>query len=222
MQVSFHSTNSNAILHNVHHIHSLLIPPLSPPSLNAIQLVEPFQKSPSSQRNPGHLFEKRLIEKIIQETGRCPVTNEPLEPEDLIPSSSQQGYKTPTYSSDINPRPFTLFQNEWDSTVLELYQLRQSLHTTRQELSHALYQHDAATRVVARLLREKEAIRQQLEAAAAGGGGNGATTGGGGKRGRRKSLLSMFLVTKNHAENQLLLLLLLLQKEVYHHMSWQK
>lgn len=48
--------------------------------------------------------------------------------------------------------------------MLEAHQLRQNLRSTRQELSHALYQYDAATRVIARVLRERDSYRARLEA----------------------------------------------------------
>ncbi|KAL6768632.1 PRP19 [Auxenochlorella protothecoides x Auxenochlorella symbiontica] len=124
-------------------------------------------EEPVVSKVSGHLYEKRLVLKIIQETGRDPVTDEPLAAGDLV---------TLQVGKAINPRPtpatsipglLSLFQNEWDVTVLELHQLRTSLHKTRQELSHALYQHDAATRVIARLLQERDGYRAAAEAAAA-------------------------------------------------------
>ena len=75
----------------------------------------------------------------------------------------------------IKPRPapaasvpglLGLLQAEWDAVALEAHSLRTSLHATRTELAHALYQHDAAVRVIARLTRERDAARA---AAAAGG-----------------------------------------------------
>lgn len=110
----------------------------------------------------GNVYEKRLIETYISENGTEPTTGAPLAIEDLV---EIQGSHT------VRPRPPELtsipsllgaFQQEWDALALEVFTLQQNLAQARQELSTALYQNDAAVRVIARLTQERDAAREAL------------------------------------------------------------
>lgn len=119
-------------------------------------------ENPVVSRKTGHIFEKRIIEQYIAQHGNCPVTNEPLTLEDLLEvKSSKVPRPRPAHATSI-PGLLQLFQNEWDALMIESFTMKQHLETVRQELSHALYQHDAACRVIARLIKERDSARQQL------------------------------------------------------------
>ncbi|OJD15047.1 hypothetical protein AJ78_04670 [Emergomyces pasteurianus Ep9510] len=131
---------------------------------------------PVVSRKSGNVFEKRLIEAYVSENGKDPITGEDLTVDDLVELKS---------SRVVRPRPPTLtsipsllgvFQEEWDALALETYTLKQTLAQTRQELSTALYQHDAAVRVIARLTKERDEARDALSKVSVGAGrapGNG-------------------------------------------------
>lgn len=110
----------------------------------------------------GHLFEKRLISKHLQEDGKCPVTGETLTAEDLTPLVTNPAVKPRPPAAASIPGLLTVFQNEWDAVMLEQHSLREQLNSVRQELSQALYQHDAACRVIARLKEERDLARTAL------------------------------------------------------------
>src|SRR5436305_12545068 len=110
----------------------------------------------------GNVFEKRLIHAYISENGKDPVNGEALTVEDLIELKSQRIVRPRPPTLTSIPSLLSVFQEEWDALALETFTLKQQLAQTRQELSTALYQHDAAVRVIARLTKERDEARDAL------------------------------------------------------------
>ncbi|KAM3326842.1 pre-mRNA-processing factor 19 [Capsicum chacoense] len=119
-------------------------------------------EDPVVSKKSGLLFERRLIERHISDFGKCPVTGEPLTVDDIIPVKTGKIVKPRPVQAASIPGMLGMFQIEWDGLMLSNFSLEQQLHTARQELSHALYQHDAACRVIARLKKERDDARAFL------------------------------------------------------------
>lgn len=117
-----------------------------------------------------------MIEAYIAENGKDPVTGEDLSTDDLVELKTARVVRPRPPTLTSIPALLSTFQNEWDALALETYTLKQQLAQTRQELSTALYQHDAAMRVIARLQRERDEARDALSkvtVSAGGAAGNG-------------------------------------------------
>ncbi|KAL7554200.1 hypothetical protein ACHAWF_017613 [Thalassiosira exigua] len=89
-----------------------------------------------------------------------------LDESDLVDlnvnGASVEAPPRPPKSSSL-PNLLTAMRDEFDAVLLELYDSRKALEETRRELSAALYQNDAAVRVVARVCRERDEARGKLE-----------------------------------------------------------
>jgi pre-mRNA-processing factor 19 len=120
------------------------------------------QLEPVVSKKSGHIFEKRTIRKYIQDSGHCPVTGNDLALSDLVDVKANSTVKPKAAETSSLTGIISMFQNEWDAHVLEMHLLRKELDSTRTELSHTLYQHDAACRVIAKLLKDQEALKAEL------------------------------------------------------------
>lgn len=110
----------------------------------------------------GSIFERRLIEKYVTENGSDPINGKELTLEMLIDIKTTPVVKPKPPSATSIPAILKTLQDEWDAVMLQSFTQRQQLQTARQELSHALYQHDAACRVIGRLTKEVTAAREAL------------------------------------------------------------
>lgn len=85
--------------------------------------------------------------------------------EELIPINNTSSVIVPPKPPAFNSIPSLLstFQNEWDSLALEVFSLRKQLHKAREELSASLYHHDAAVRVAAKAIKERDEAKLSLQ-----------------------------------------------------------
>ncbi|KAJ3015719.1 UNVERIFIED_CONTAM: hypothetical protein HDU68_012590 [Siphonaria sp. JEL0065] len=123
---------------------------------------------PVVSRHSGFLYERRLIVKALADGGKEPNTEFETTEDDLIsvklnPKVAKP--RPPTVNSI--PSLLSLLQNEYDSIMLETFTLKQQHQQLRQELSNALYENDAAKRVIARLVKERDVARENLAAISA-------------------------------------------------------
>jgi len=110
----------------------------------------------------GYVFERSLIEKYLAQNDKCPISDEPLSLEELIPLRINKAVPPRPVGASSVPGLLRLFQSEWDAAALETFTLKKQLDSVRQELAHALYQNDASCRVIARLMKERDDARQAL------------------------------------------------------------
>lgn len=117
----------------------------------------------------GHICIKRLLlQKLAENGGMDPfetTLERPLLEDQLVllQRNKTSGVAPPRPQVTSLPNLLQSIQTEYDALVLELFDTRKTLEDTRRELSQALYQNDAAVRVVARLSMERDSARQELE-----------------------------------------------------------
>lgn len=113
----------------------------------------------------GAVFDKKHIVNFISINGTDPVNDQPLTVDELIAIKTAAPEivlpKPPQFTSI--PSLLSTFQNEWDAIALEVFTLRKLLLKAREELSVALYHHDAAVRVAANSIRERDEAKQALQ-----------------------------------------------------------
>ena len=115
----------------------------------------------------GHVYSKKALLTYLTTSNNCdPITNAPLSTDsiiDILPAGNSSSAAAPTPPTITSiPSLLSHMQSEWDSLMVSQYELRRQLHETRQELSQALYQNDAAVRVIARLTMERDQARSMV------------------------------------------------------------
>jgi pre-mRNA-processing factor 19 len=131
-------------------------------SFNICSISGMIAEVPVISKKTGHIFEKRLIDKHLDISNNCPITNVELTKDDLLEIKCESFTKPRSTQTTSIPGMFNDLQNEWEKIVLETYNNKKQLEGAKQQLSHSLYQYDAACRVITNLIKERDEAREEL------------------------------------------------------------
>lgn len=126
----------------------------------------------------GQIVSKALILTKLVESNTNPFDSKlTLSESDLLPLQTQPEVLPPKPAqANSIPSILSMLSKEYDALVLELFDTRKALEETRRELSQALYQNDAAVRVIARVVMERDLARRDLAQVSAAVGASGGVT----------------------------------------------
>jgi pre-mRNA-processing factor 19 len=133
-------------------------------SINTCALTGRLLERPVISKKTGHVFEKELIIKHIETTSQCPITGQEMTLDDIVDIATE--------NLAVNPRKgesgdmtgvLKKIQGEWDTLLLENFQIKKALKETREEIAHNLYQHEAANLVICRLIKERDDALRHLD-----------------------------------------------------------
>ncbi|KAK9455108.1 Prp19/Pso4-like-domain-containing protein [Dipodascopsis uninucleata] len=111
----------------------------------------------------GAVFERSAIEDYIYKNSQDPLTGNSLSEDDLIEIKDPRIVESKPASSQSIPSLLQIFQTEYDSLALESFQLKKELLKAREELSKAIYYHNAAVKVAAKISKERDEAQATLD-----------------------------------------------------------
>jgi len=107
----------------------------------------------------GVIFERETIENHLKTSNTCPMDGQPLMVNDLI---EIQNFSSSVYPAQIRANSFSgilaSLQEEWNAVQKETFSLRQKLAQCQKELAQAIYEKEAAKRVIARLISQNGSV----------------------------------------------------------------
>jgi pre-mRNA-processing factor 19 len=119
-------------------------------------------EAPVISKKTGHIYEKRLIEKHLVISNKCPISGIILTKDDFMEIKCESFTKPRYTQTTCIPGMLNELQNDWEKIILETYNNKKQLEAAKQQLSHSLYQYDAACRVIANLVKERDEAREEL------------------------------------------------------------
>ena len=111
----------------------------------------------------GYVFEKETIRNYISKNHENPLTGNKLEEDDLIELKVPQIPATALPELSV-PGLLAALSKQFEAQAEELLKVRKELAETRQELASETLRCEAATRIVSKLISERDEARDALSA----------------------------------------------------------